>query len=72
MFVPSNIHSPGTPPSRTTNGNQPLAKAADERKAALCAVYATIDHTQAGRRVTKQHAASEGDKNPQYAAVNVS
>ncbi|XP_034431210.1 B- and T-lymphocyte attenuator isoform X1 [Hippoglossus hippoglossus] len=72
MFVPSDIHSPGTPPYLITNGNQPLAKAADERKASLCAVYATVDHTQAGRPVSKQHAASEEDKAPQYAAVNVS
>ncbi|XP_062257911.1 B- and T-lymphocyte attenuator [Platichthys flesus] len=72
MFVPSDLHSPGTPPSLLTSGIQPFAEAADERKACLCAVYATINHTQAGRPASKQHAASEGDTDPQYAPVNVS
>ncbi|XP_060944000.1 B- and T-lymphocyte attenuator [Limanda limanda] len=70
-FVPSDIHSLGTPPSLITSGIQPLAEAADVHKAD-CAVYATINHAQAGRPVSKPHAASEGDTNPQYAAVNVS
>ncbi|CAB1448335.1 unnamed protein product [Pleuronectes platessa] len=70
MFVPSDLHSPRTPPSLITSGIQPFAEVADERKASHCAVYATINHTQAGRPASKQHAASEGG--PQYAAVIVS
>ncbi|XP_069389843.1 uncharacterized protein [Paralichthys olivaceus] len=59
MFGLNNFHSPGTPPTVITSGNQPLG------------MYTTIDHTQAGRPVRNQHAASEGKKT-EYAGVKVS
>lgn len=63
----------GTPLSLTTNGHQPaVAHTADESQVSDKAVYAVINHRQAGMPAREQRTLTAQDKNSAYAAISVS
>ncbi|XP_056246232.1 B- and T-lymphocyte attenuator [Seriola aureovittata] len=72
IYSPNTAGTPPSPPSLTTNRNQPLANTGDKSHASDYAVYAVINHAQPGIPARKQHAVTKQDNNPKYTTINVS
>ncbi|KAG7503395.1 B-and T-lymphocyte attenuator-like [Solea senegalensis] len=69
-YILNDICSPSaaqTPPPLITDGKQPLESTANEHPES-----AVINHAQSEISASKQHVATEQDKDPQYAAIIVS